>query len=147
MNTDETGTIIERNWTDQGLKCTCSENFKIRRAQTGDKNDHESSCPLFKSVMPDGQGKRTLRRPRHDLIPVEFLDELASIFEEGLPKYGDSWKRGGTEFLTDCLNHASNHLHKYMNGDHSENQLAKVAWNVLAVRWHEIQEGKKNENR
>jgi Domain of unknown function (DUF5664) len=93
--------------------------------------------------MPAGQGKRDAIRPRHDLIPVEFLDELAEIFAEGrrprpgLPEgYGDSWKNGGDDFLRDCLNHASNHLHKYMNGDRSENHLAKVAWNALAVRWH-----------
>lgn len=91
--------------------------------------------------MPEGQGKRDIKRPRHDLIPVEFLDELASIFEEGFEKYGDSWKGGGYDFLTDCLNHASNHLHLYMNGDTSENQLAKVAWNVLAVRWHDLKSG------
>lgn len=109
-------------------------------------NDHQISCAMFgKSVLPDNQGKRTIKRPRHDLIPIEFLDELASIFEEGLPKYGDSWKKGGLDFLTDCLNHASNHLHLYMNGDKSENQLAKVAWNVLAVRWHEIQDQKKSQ--
>ena len=102
------------------------------------------------NLMPEGQGKRDCRRPRHDLIPLEFLDELAEIFEEGrkprpgLPDgYGDSWKRGGREFLLDCLNHASNHLHKYMNGDYSENQLAKVAWNVLAVRWHDLREKRK----
>lgn len=94
---------------------------------------------------PPGQGKRDKIRPRHDLIPLEFLDEIASIFEEGrkprpgLPEgYGDSWKRGGDEFLRDCLNHASNHLFSYMNGDYSENQLAKVAWNVLAIRWHDL---------
>lgn len=106
-------------------------------------NDHQISCTLFgKSVLPDNQGKRTIKRPRHDLIPIEFLDELASIFEEGLDQYGDSWKKGGSDFLTDCLNHASNHLHLYMNGDKSENQLAKVAWNVLAVRWHELRNPK-----
>jgi hypothetical protein len=88
------------------------------------------------NVMPEGQGKRDTARPRHDLIPIEFLDELASIFEEGLEKYGDSWKKGGYNFLTDCLNHASNHLHLYMSGDRTENHLAKVAWNTLAVRWH-----------
>lgn len=87
------------------------------------------------TVLPKDQGSRTIRRPRHDLIPIEFLDELASIFEEGLVKYGDSWKKGGTDFLVDCLNHASNHLHKYCNGDISENQLSKVAWNCLVVRY------------
>ena len=97
------------------------------------------------NAMPPNQGKRDIKRPRHDLIPLEFLDELASIFEEGLLKYGDSWKKGGSDFLTDCLNHASNHLHKYMNGDKSENQLAKVAWNVLAVRWHELKQKHESE--
>lgn len=87
------------------------------------------------TVLPADQGKRTVRRHRHDLIPLEFLDEIASIFEEGIIKYGDSWKRGGRDFLIDCLNHASNHLHKYCNGDISENQLAKVAWNCLVVRY------------
>lgn len=90
---------------------------------------------LTPNVMPEGQGKRDTKRPRHDLIPIEFLDELASIFEEGLEKYGDSWKKGGDEFLRDCLNHASNHLHLYCNGDRTENHLAKVAWNCLAVKW------------
>jgi hypothetical protein len=90
------------------------------------------------TVLPEGQGKRTVRRPRHDLIPLEFLDEIASIFEEGFEKYGDSWKKGGRDFLIDCLNHASNHLHKYCNGDISENQLSKVAWNVLVVRYFDL---------
>lgn len=98
--------------------------------------------------MPVGQGKRDIKRPRHDLIPIEFLDELASIFEEGrkprlgLPEgYGDSWKQGGNDFLLDCLNHASNHLHLYMNGDRSENHMSKVAWNVLVIRYFAIKNG------
>lgn len=112
------------------------------------------TCPIFIAeqeitILPPDQGKRDKIRPRHDLIPLEFLDEIASIFEEGrkprpgLPDgYGDSWKNGGKEFLRDCLNHASNHLFKYMNGDFSENQLAKVAWNVLAVRYHDLKREK-----
>lgn len=112
------------------------------------------TCPFFDPQqeipkLPPEQGKRDKIRPRHDLIPLEFLDEIASIFEEGLkPRpglpdgYGDSWKKGGTEFLRDCLNHASNHLFKYMNGDFSENQLAKVAWNVLVVRYHDLKREK-----
>lgn len=95
--------------------------------------------------MPEGQGKRDIKRPRHDLIPIEFLDELASIFEEGLKSrpglpegYGDSWKQGGIEFIRDCLNHASNHLHTFMNGNCDENHLSKVAWNVLVVRYFMI---------
>lgn len=99
------------------------------------------------NLMPAGQGKRDVRRRRHDCIPVEFLDALAEIFEEGLrPRpglpegYGDSWKKGGKEFLRDCLNHASNHLHRAMNGDKSEANLAKTAWNVLVVDYFERKE-------
>lgn len=97
--------------------------------------------------IPEGQGKRDKIRPRHDLIPIEFLDELAEIFEEGrksrpgLPEgYGDSWKTGGEDFLRDCLNHASNHLHLYMNGNREENHLSKVAWNCLVVRYFKLKE-------
>jgi len=88
------------------------------------------------NVMPEGQGQRTRRRPRHDLIPVEFLDMIADIFEEGLPKYEDSWMLGGVDFLTDCLNHASNHFHRACGKELSVKQLAKVAWNVLVVAYH-----------
>lgn len=106
------------------------------------ENEGEKEVEKEGNKLPEGQGKRDKIRPRHDLIPVEFLDEIASIFEEGLePRpglpegYGDSWKNGGELFLRDCLNHASNHLHLYMNGDRTENHLAKVAWNALVVKW------------
>lgn len=103
--------------------------------------------------MPSGQGKRDKERLRYELIPLEFDNELASIFEEGrrprpgMPEgYGDSWKAGGSEFLRDCLNHAFWHLKKYMEGDRSENHLAKVAWNTLAVRWHETGDRETQQN-
>lgn len=94
--------------------------------------------------MPPNQGKRDKKRPNYNYIPIEFDDELASIFEEGrrprpgIPEgYGDSWLSGGKDFLEDCLNHAFWHLKMYMRGDRNENHLAKVAWNTLVVRYHE----------
>ena len=97
--------------------------------------------------MPPEQGKRDKKRPNYNFIPLEFDNELASIFEEGrrprpgMPEgYGDSWKAGGKDFLEDCLNHAFWHLKMYMRGDRSENHLAKVAWNVLVVKFHEQRE-------
>lgn len=118
-------------------------------AYKSDQNTPRPAAPAIAAevevnLMPAGQGKRDIRRRRHDLIPVEFLDALAEIFEEGrrprpgLPEgYGDSWKKGGKEFITDCMNHASNHLHRAMNGDKSEANLAKTAWNVLVVDYFE----------
>jgi hypothetical protein len=131
---------METMWRDP-ITCTCSKEWK-ESAEFCVMKRHEMACTFFNplgtraNVLPENQGKRTIIRPRHDLIPIEWLDALADVFEEGLPKYGDSWKKGGKEFLTDCLNHASNHLHLYMNGDYSEDQLAKVAWNCLVVLWH-----------
>lgn len=102
--------------------------------------------------MPEGQGKRDKKRPSYNYIPLEFLDELASIFEEGrkprpgMPEgYGDSWKKGGKEFLTDCLNHATWHQKMYEAGDRSENHLAKIAWNVLVVRYFDILKEKESD--
>ena len=97
--------------------------------------------------MPEGEGKRDKIRPRYDLIPHEFLDAIADIFEEGLrPRsglpdgYGDSWKRGGNNFLRDVLNHAVWHLWSYIKGDRSEHHLPKVAWACLVKDWHDKQE-------
>lgn len=98
--------------------------------------------PTDANLMPPSQGKRDAIRPRYDLIPQQWLEALARIFEEGrkprpgLPEgYGDSWKQGGLDFLQDCLNHAQHHLLLYHAGDRTEEHLAKVAWNVLAVNY------------
>lgn len=127
-------------------KCACCDQYVRFKDIPKNMDAGQFANKKSPSQIPEGQGKRDKIRPRHDLIPLEFLDELASIFEEGrwprpnMPEgYGDSWKLGGKEFVRDCLNHASNHLFRYMNGDMSENQLAKVAWNVLAVRYHDLQ--------
>ena len=102
--------------------------------------------------MPEGQGKRDKEMPHFEYIPLEFLTEIASIFEEGrkprpgLPEgYGDSWKAGGKDFLRDCLNHAVVHLFKYLCGDRTENHLSKVAWNVLVVRFFDLKEKQASE--
>jgi len=114
------------------------------------KNSGKIWCSKCKETFIDlGIHKCTTKereaiRPRYDLIPKEWLDELANIFEEGAEKYGeDSWKNKSPAFFKDCLNHAMDHLLRYNNGDISENQLPKVAWNVLAVRWYEMNKNPK----
>jgi hypothetical protein len=92
--------------------------------------------PSKENVMPEGQGHRDSRRPRYDLIPIEWKQMLAEIFEEGLPKYGDSWMQGGEDFLLDCINHAEHHMGLFIDNDYSEKQLEKVAWNCLCVAYH-----------
>lgn len=87
--------------------------------------------------------KRDEYRLRYDLIPKFFIDELASIFEEGL-RYGqDNWKKGGEEFVADLINHVEDHYLRYTDGDRSEKHLAKVAWNALARAWYDAQEKEK----
>lgn len=133
------------------MQCEC-ESCKDARAslniEVKAKEEVQSQNKDIKfNKMPEGQGKRDKVRPHYDYIPIEFDNEIASIFEEGrrprlgMPEgYGDSWMKGGQDFLNDCLNHAFWHLKMYMRGDRSENHLAKVAWNCLAVRFHEIRD-------
>lgn len=87
------------------------------------------------SMPPDPKtAKRELTRPRYDLIPKEWLDWLASIFEEGAVKYGErNWQDGDQQFAKDCLNHAMDHLLRHNRGDSDEAHLGKVAWNALAA--------------
>lgn len=106
---------------------------------------HTCEHPSVFMVSPKRPSKtnsaqRELTRPRYDLIPKEWLDCLAAIFEEGAKKYGErNWQDGGPDFAKDCLNHAMDHLLRFNSGDNSEEQLGKVAWNALAARtlWKE----------
>lgn len=83
------------------------------------------------------KANRDITVPRYDLIPKEFLDDLARTFEEGL-RYGEhNWKHGDDAFFTDVMNHASGHIANYNNGDRSKPHLAHAAWNLLARAWYD----------
>lgn len=92
----------------------------------------------FDSVKDSGQrtqfGTGAVRdiqqgKGRFDLIPYRALNRLASHFENGSIKYGDSnWKRGIP--LRTYLNSAARHLYKLLDGWNDEDHAAAVIWNL-----------------
>lgn len=92
---------------------------------------------LYGSVTPEVENGTTSGPKTEKLgtspsqIPVEAIEAIGRIFEEGRVKYGrDNWKKGlnNPTYQEERLNHAIVHLFKYANGDTSEDHLAKVAW-------------------
>jgi hypothetical protein len=69
-------------------------------------------------------------------IPPHYIRALSSIFAEGAEKYGkDNWKRGlnDPEWIEERINHAIDHLLRYLEGDRTENHLAKVGWAMCVL--------------
>ena len=64
-------------------------------------------------------------------IPREALNRLGAIFLEGIPKYGENnWKKGVFDktYQNERLEHALDHLYRWIEGDREEDHLAKVMW-------------------
>ena len=76
--------------------------------------------------------------PDYRLIPKGPLTRLARRYSHGAVKYGDrNWEQGDAKFAKDCLNRAFEHLLKYTSADMSEDHLAAVLWNIVAVMYFE----------
>lgn len=92
---------------------------------------NKTPCEVFR-----GGARRSDRKPRFDLIPFEFLEEVADALTEGAAKYGPhNWKRGDAEFFRDAWSHAFVHLQKFKEGDTKEDHLAHLACNVAFLIW------------
>ena len=78
------------------------------------------------------RGSRDEVKPRYDLIPWEGTRREALIFSEGVAKYGlNNWRKGLV--VTDVINHAIEHILRYLEGDREEDHLAKVKWAMTVV--------------
>jgi hypothetical protein len=72
----------------------------------------------------------------YHLVPWEAVRRVSRICLEGQEKYpGRAINArnlapaiGDTEWQTERLNHAMDHLAKWMSGDRTEDHLAKVMW-------------------
>jgi hypothetical protein len=72
---------------------------------------------------------------RYDLIPPCALRELAEVYAEGAVAHGDNnWKKGMDDGV--IVNHALEHLMKYLEGDRKEKHLGKVMWAMSAMIWN-----------
>lgn len=94
--------------------------------------------------FPTGSVRDTREgKGRFDLIPSMPLRRLAQLYERGAKKYGDSnWQKG--QPLSRYMDSAFRHLADFLDGDHVEDHLASVVWNVFSFMWteREIKEGR-----
>jgi hypothetical protein len=73
---------------------------------------------------------------RHDLIPQVALDRLAALYARGEQKYGaNNWQKGISMMRT--FGSLLRHAYAWVLGDTSEDHLAAVIWNAIALMWLE----------
>jgi hypothetical protein len=93
---------------------------------------------MDKIITNERGGKQSDVGVRFDLIPAESLIIVAQILAAGAIKYGvNNWKLIPTE---DHVNHAVNHLYKFLAGDTTENHLGNAACRVLFALYMSMQE-------
>lgn len=69
---------------------------------------------------------------RYDLISPEGLRRIAARYKLGCEKYKPhNWEQGLP--VSDTINHALNHIFKYLEGNTEDDDLAAAAWNLIAV--------------
>lgn len=77
-------------------------------------------------------------KPRYDLIPVEGLERLADLYARGAEKYGDNnWAKG--QPYSRVYASLFRHMIQWRQGDRSEDHLAAVAWNAMALMFYDEQ--------
>jgi hypothetical protein len=75
-------------------------------------------------------------KPRYDLIPTEGLRRLAKLYTRGAVKYGDNnWQKG--QPLSRAYASLFRHLIQWREGDRTEDHMAAVAWNAMAIMFYE----------
>lgn len=75
-------------------------------------------------------------KPRMDLFPPEAMLRLGMWYGEGGEKYGDrNWEKG--MLFSHYVGAILRHTYKYMANDRTEDHLAAIAWNALAMMHHE----------
>lgn len=81
-------------------------------------------------------------KPRYDLISVHATKRIAELMARGAEKYGDrNWEKGIeiSRFQSSGLRH----FYQFLEGDDTEDHLAAVCFNVMAIMHtlNEIEKG------
>jgi hypothetical protein len=104
---------------------------------------------FFQKYITEDSGKRRffktgavrdtdINKPRYDLIPPQALWRVAMLYARGAAKYGENnWQKGIPS--QQMLASAMRHMEAYRCGDDSEDHLAAVVWNVLALMQYEAE--------
>lgn len=80
-------------------------------------------------IVNEKGGKQHKVEARYDLIPAKPIDRVAVVLGQGCQRYGkDNWM---LIELNDHINHAINHLYKFLSGDRSEDHLTNAICRTL----------------
>jgi hypothetical protein len=96
---------------------------------------------VFKHFESGAQRTRDADHAAFHLLPFKSLELASMVLKKGGEKYGErNWEKGLP--VDDTINHALQHLYKYLAGDTSEAHLSHALCNLLFVNHFEY-EGQK----
>lgn len=91
---------------------------------------------LSQEIFPSGAVRGKDNTPTYTLIPACALRRLAKIYETGNIRYPDNqWRKGIP--VSNIVDHALEHLMKWLEGSRTEDHLAKVAWAMFSLMYYE----------
>ena len=100
-------------------------------------NDKEIQVNDFKKDRIDG-------KLRWELLPLELIEDLVKVYDEGAKKYFvESWKKiddGKNRCKGALLRHLLESETKDFDDETGCYHLAQVAWNALTMLWYRKQE-------
>lgn len=87
-------------------------------------------------VFPSGAVRDNENTPSYSLIPPESLKRLAEIYRVGEQHYPNrNWRKGIP--VSNIIDHAMEHLMKWLEGNRDDDHLAKVAWAMFTLMFYE----------
>lgn len=90
-----------------------------------------------KGVKFSNGAARSERKPRYDLVRLEFVTALAETLGEGAESYGDiNWQLGGRDFARETYNHLFEHVMNIGAGDNSEDHISHAAANLMFLLFY-----------
>lgn len=92
-----------------------------------------SNPVLDTKIFPSGATRSSdAENEAYHLISPAIFESLARVYAEGAKKYGEfNWEQGMP--ASDLLNHAIRHYRLFLEGDHSEDHLGHMLWNIGAA--------------
>ena len=101
-------------WNTTGKGFTTKDSGEREQFDTGSQRDSQAG------------------KPRYDLIPSLALKRVADLYARGAEKYDDwNWAKG--QNYSRVMASLERHLHAFKQGETSEDHLAAVVWNALAI--------------
>lgn len=131
-------------FTDYGTCPNCHHNIIWEHSIDG----NVKRCPNCKYIhgeevvvpkqrlFPSGAVRVDDNTPAYTLMPPCAIRRLANVYKVGEVNYPNrNWRKGIP--VTNIVDHALEHLMKWLEGSRTEDHLAKVAWAMFSLMYYE----------